>query len=576
MSHGNSNKVLVLGDDTRSFLTVVRSLGRAGLQVHIAWYGSDNVARRSRYVAQTHLLPGYDDSCDDWKTALIQLLQQESFDLVIPCSDPVLLPLQKHRKELECFGRLYLLDDQVQEIVGDKLKTTEFARSVGVCVPREQVITQLSEAADLPVNFQLPVVLKPQSSFDPHKVGTRRKVRKAYSWEDCLSQLDEMLASGPVAVQENFVGVGVGVELLLAAGEPLMTFQHVREHEPLHGGGSSYRKSVAVAPHLLDAALKILRPLTYTGVAMVEFKVNPGSGEWVFIEINGRFWGSLPLALAAGADFPLGLYQLLVQGRTCFPNRYRHGIYCRNLVGDLHWQLANIRADRSDPTLATRPLTAVLRETVMNLVLFRERSDTFVLDDPVPGITEILSVLGQITNSLYRRMQKKYLQSPIIRKKLNRAAIHAFRNSQNIIFICKGNICRSPFAEQLVRSNVPRGKNVLSAGYIPKAGRSSPEPAIGAARKWTVDLSGHRSRVLNQDSMAADAIFVFDYDNYVRVLTDFPVAAQRIHFVGALRLDGELFIEDPWGEDVNRFNVIYQQIADALQPHIDAVHLRHG
>ena len=49
---------------------------------------------------------------------------------------------------------------------------------------------------------------------------------------------------------------------------------------------------------------EMMRKLHYSGVAMVEFKINPKTNEWVFMEINGRFWGSLPLAMAAGVDFP--------------------------------------------------------------------------------------------------------------------------------------------------------------------------------------------------------------------------------------------------------------------------------
>ena len=45
-----------------------------------------------------------------------------------------------------------------------------------------------------------------------------------------------------------------------------------------------------------------LKELNYSGVAMIEYKLNPETGDWVFIEINARFWGSLPLAVAAGAD----------------------------------------------------------------------------------------------------------------------------------------------------------------------------------------------------------------------------------------------------------------------------------
>jgi hypothetical protein len=75
----------VLGSDTRSFLSVIRSLGRGRVQVHVAWHHADTPALRSRYVCAAHVLPPYDEQSEAWKTALIALMRREAFDLVLPC-----------------------------------------------------------------------------------------------------------------------------------------------------------------------------------------------------------------------------------------------------------------------------------------------------------------------------------------------------------------------------------------------------------------------------------------------------------------------------------------------------------
>src|SRR5690606_14488164 len=124
-------------------------------------------------------------------------------------------------------------------------------------------------------------------------------------------------------------------------------------------GGSSYRRSVELDPEMLDAARRLIRTLNYTGVAMVEFKLNRQTGKWVFIEINGRFWGSLPLAISAGVDFPAYLYRMMTEGLTKFPTHYNIGIHSRSLVDDYHWFAANLRANHADPTQVTVPLPAI-------------------------------------------------------------------------------------------------------------------------------------------------------------------------------------------------------------------------
>ena len=92
-------KALVLGNNTKSFLTVIRSLGRKGIQVHVAWCDQQSPCRYSRYVECYHQIPRYVSGDGKWISSLKILLQNEGFDLVIPCDDPTIIPLQVNRGE---------------------------------------------------------------------------------------------------------------------------------------------------------------------------------------------------------------------------------------------------------------------------------------------------------------------------------------------------------------------------------------------------------------------------------------------------------------------------------------------
>src|SRR5262249_26793102 len=145
--------------------------------------------------------------------------------------------------------------------------------------------------------------------------------------------------------------------------------QHERVHEIPSGGLSGYRRSVPLDPEMYRAAAKLADALRYTGVAMIEFKQNPKTGERALIEINARVWGSLALSIAAGLDFPRYLYELLVLDRSDFPKAYRKNIFCRHWTIDLEWLRANARADRGDPTLIVRSRASIFRELVPMLTL---------------------------------------------------------------------------------------------------------------------------------------------------------------------------------------------------------------
>ena len=114
---------------------------------------------------------------------------------------------------------------------------------------------------------------------------------------------------------------------------------------------------------------------------MVEFKVNPETGEWVFIEVNGRFWGSLPLAVAAGADFPLALFELLAEGRRDFSRAHQVGLRCRNWRADIWWLADNLRSRRKGSNSSSVSLWKVVREALVGLVTLQERSDILMLEN---------------------------------------------------------------------------------------------------------------------------------------------------------------------------------------------------
>jgi protein-tyrosine-phosphatase/predicted ATP-grasp superfamily ATP-dependent carboligase len=557
-------KALVLGYDSLSFLSVIRSLGRAGIEVHVAWHRPDNAAIRSRYIALAHDIPAFRTDDDLWKTRMIELVAREKFDLVIPCHDSSIAPLQQHRADLEPHGRFYLISDEAHGILSDKLKTNELARSLGIHVPREVVLSNLAELEQAITGFDYPVVLKPRGSFNPDDPASRHEVHKVYGQNELRKAFHSLADARPLALQENVLGRGVGVELLMKSGEVLLAFQHVRLHEPPRGGGSSYRMSTALTPELLDASVRLLKSVDYTGVAMVEFKADPKTNRWALMEVNARFWGSLPLAIAAGADFPLALFQMLVENRTDFQKNYRVGVCCRNWEADAEWLIANFRADRTDPTLTTRPITGVIAETVKNIALLRERSDTLTLDDPKPALHELTKLIRGKFSAARRKLSSALIGSRALRRWAQSRLDRRLRSARRILFVCKGNVCRSPFAEAVARERLA-GLEVASAGYFPVPGRRSPEHACSAAAAAGFDLSAHRSQVVTEELVRnADVIFVFDQENYEQVTRTYPRIRQRTFLLGTLCPGDSLFIDDPWGLEAETFAACYRHIAKAI------------
>lgn len=149
---------------------------------------------------------------------------------------------------------------------------------------------------------------------------------------------------------------------------------------------------------------------------------------------------------------------------------------------------------------------------------------------------------------------------------LHEDATRAWGNARTVLFVCMGNICRSPFAERLARQQLPADRRASSAGHFPDPGRRPPRPAVRAARRgFDVDLRDHRSRVLSPEIVeAADAVFVCDAHNHAAVTELCPDAAGRTHFLGALHPGGPLTVADPYGGAESEYGVVYGQIARAI------------
>lgn len=389
MTNPRPERVLLLGDDMRIFLAVARSLGRAGREVHAAPFDWSAPALTSRYVSQVHKLPRYQDDPTGWLQAILGVLTSAEIDLVIPCDDRAILPLDLHRDALAPH-RLAIPPRTAMELLFDKEHTKTMARELGIPVLAGEALRPLDAGSSVLEAFGLPVVLKPRRSYWLDRLESWGRVyipTTAAELDEALERIEDR----PRYMKEAYFdqGVGVGVSVLSNRGVVELAFQHRRLREGW-GGSSSYRISEEVKPELLDACLKICAHTGLTGVCMFEFRVHRENGSWVLIETNARFWGSCGLPLALGVDFPNQLFDLLVHNRPGRSIAYPAGFRSRNLVLDLFNLIKSLRRLPSGRRKAWLFEIGDFFLQPVRWVQGREASDSFAPDDLRPGIAEML------------------------------------------------------------------------------------------------------------------------------------------------------------------------------------------
>jgi protein-tyrosine phosphatase len=146
----------------------------------------------------------------------------------------------------------------------------------------------------------------------------------------------------------------------------------------------------------------------------------------------------------------------------------------------------------------------------------------------------------------------------------------------SVLFICKGNICRSPFAERLAAARLagrPGGAvRLASAGYHATQAAQSPTHAVEVARGYGVGLGDHRPLPLSSALMDDHAlVVVFEVEHLRRLERDYPEHRDRLVLLplfAATRRTGyaRYNIADPFGQPRERFVACYAAIDDALSP----------
>ncbi len=332
--------VLVLDGNENQAVACTRALARAGHRVSVGADTSWSKAGWSRACTSSFVYPSPQRDVNAFIERIAAQIDQTSGALIVPMTERSTLPISEHRARLISAGaRLVLPPHEVVLRAFDKAETTRLAQEVGLTVPNTTALD--ARIASPPAHgLRYPVVLKPRMSEERDGTGVVRTTgapvyaRTPTEFADAWGRLRQRCDG--VLVQEFVEGVGTGYFAILDHGAIRAEFAHrrLRDVRPT-GSGSALRVSIPLEPRMTEGSRLLLSRLHWHGVAMVEFRLRP-DGTPVFLEVNGRFWNSLALAIHAGVDFPAMVADLAERGSLEGPApAFQPGVRCRWLLGDV-------------------------------------------------------------------------------------------------------------------------------------------------------------------------------------------------------------------------------------------------
>lgn len=369
----------------RSALAIIRSLGSKGIEVVAADCLRLTPGGLSKYSKKVLLYPCPEKDNEEFITFMLEHIRSNKYDILIPPGDATSYLFSYHKDDFSPCVNVAVPDYGKYVKTYDKALTIKIAKEQRIRYPKTFFVREIKDVKSIAREVPYPAVVKPRSKtvWLGNKAITMKVTKRNYvnnskelinRFTEIISNYEELISMDYLPmIQEYIPGEQFGAEFIFANQEPKGIFIHKRTRSyPITGGASTLRESVK-EEELKDLGIKILKALEWTGVAMVEFKIDSRNRTPKLMEVNGRFWGSLPLAISCGVDFPYLLYQMIM-GKDFTPVvDYETGVRQRWLLpGDLLWFFSSLKHGNGNKAV---------REFVRSFAI---KDDTISIKDPLP------------------------------------------------------------------------------------------------------------------------------------------------------------------------------------------------
>jgi predicted ATP-grasp superfamily ATP-dependent carboligase len=331
---------LVTDAHLRNAVAGIRGLGRAGIPVVALAAGRARAGCRSRFAAERGEGPDAVSDPAGFSAAVVRLARRHGPVVLYPSQEPSLDAVDGLWSGVPELRMPYASRESVAQL-RDKTKLPSLAAATGVATPE---VHYDGPAGGLPpAALPYPCLVKP---LKPTQVlGYPRVLRSAADAGRLRAELPE---SEPVLVQELADGELRAAVLLVARdGSTVAAFeQRTLRTWPPGAGPSAAAVSVAPDAELIEGSRRVLDAAGYWGLAELQY-VELARGP-ALIDVNTRFYGSMPLAMRSGVNFP-ALWHAVATGATPEPPPpYATGVGFRRLEVDLS------AAARGNPKLLGR------------------------------------------------------------------------------------------------------------------------------------------------------------------------------------------------------------------------------
>jgi len=288
----------------RSSYSALRNLSKHDISVTVSDSTDLGMCQFSRLSSGFKKYTSHYQDEDKFVSDILKICSDQKIKLIFPSHNETEI-IARHRDKFDS-SLVALIPEETQcRIFNNKSDAYDLAADLGVPVAERIYYSDPSKIAEILNDTGLvKTVIKLLTGNSGKGVFYGDNPGHAQSIVESLIDQYGLEESRFPQVERYVEGDGYGCSVLYWRGEHIAQFTHKRLRDKIETGGTSTFREASTHKGIENATKKIFDAVGWNGLAMCEFKVCPKTGQFWFIEVNPRMWGSISLAIESGVEFP--------------------------------------------------------------------------------------------------------------------------------------------------------------------------------------------------------------------------------------------------------------------------------
>ncbi len=332
-----TNKILITDGRTLSCLAFVRKLGREGMDVHVGESFKRNITAYSKFASESHVYPSAENNTADFKTYILELIQQEQYDFVLSTRDTTTIALAEIQDQLPTDTNMLVDTPEKIQRLNDKHRCAKLAEQVGVPIPTTYYPSE-TPIEEIGSKAEFPVLVKPTDA------AGSRGIQRVETPQELRTTYHSVIREHGNAIVQEFVDHSGGHFSIGTVFDRKSKPQAVHVYKELlqypDSGGPAIQAVSSDPEPWVEEMLTILEAVNWVGPAHMDVLFDPVDDTYKLLEINPRIWMSVALTIESGVNIPRIIMDIMDNVELSNEKSYSTNLYYRwVLPNEILWAI---------------------------------------------------------------------------------------------------------------------------------------------------------------------------------------------------------------------------------------------